>query len=396
MIPYLVSGRMKHAPIAVLLLTFFVACLPLRAQDNRFVVFQDGKHGYINEKGVVVIPASLDETHVILFSEGMASFAMEDPNSSASFPFIDSNGVPHLSRPEKWGFIDVSGHVVIRPDFDDVGSFSEGLAAVGVDTDKDRHGCFNCDKGRLWGFVDKQGKLVAMPQYRLVGRFSEGLAPVQDDNQKWGYINSRGDVVIPFAFDFGDEFSDGLAMVRVGEASGYIDPQGAFVIQPAFSVAGRFSGGLAAVRKGGKTGPLVLGSQGGAWSFIGKDGTTKIKLPTNVETARGFSEGLAAVENQDGHCGYVNASGAFVVRAQYVGCEDFSEGLADVAIGSATGEQWLYIKKTGQVALKVPYWEVHPFKDGLALVEEGQEGPQQKFGYIDKSGKEVWKPRPAL
>ena len=67
-----------------------------------------------------------------------------------------------------------------RTEYDDVGSFSEGLAWVGKD-------------GK-YGFVDKQGKLVIPLDYGNAGSFSEGLALVEK-NRKLGFIDKKGNVV---------------------------------------------------------------------------------------------------------------------------------------------------------------------------------------------------------
>lgn len=64
----------------------------------------------------------------------------------------------------KYGFIDHSGQMVIPPTFEEVGSFSEGLAPVRV--------------GELWGYIGKNGQIAIEPQYLKVRPFSEGRAAV--------------------------------------------------------------------------------------------------------------------------------------------------------------------------------------------------------------------------
>src|SRR5438270_4485095 len=51
---------------------------------------------------------------------------------------------------DRWGYIDKGGKMVINPQFDRAGSFSEGLAEVRL--------------GR-WGYVDGSGKIVINPQF---------------------------------------------------------------------------------------------------------------------------------------------------------------------------------------------------------------------------------------
>jgi hypothetical protein len=374
------------------LVLFVLACSPaLRAQASRFVVFGNGKHGYINQNGKLVIPINLEGTYSIPFSDGLAQFAEEAKPKPAKLPYVDKNGQLRIFPEGKWGFIGTDGAIVIVPKFDAVQAFSEGLAGVAFDTAQTRHNCTDCDPNQHWGFIDKQGKMVIQPQYHSVRPFAEGLAAVQNDSGKWGYIDSKGEVVIPFSFKVARGFSEGLAPAALSDQIGFIDKKGRFAVKPQFSAVNGFSEGFAAVRTGGKTGFMILGPASGKWSFIGKDGKKGIDLPHKTEQARDFSEGLAIIEIH-GHCGYINTTGAFVIPPRFSACEDFSEGLANVF-----GEgKWQYVDKRGRVILTVPYWGVDPFKNGLAAIEDGAVGPEQGFGYIDTHGNLIWNPRPAL
>src|ERR1700690_4352119 len=377
---------------AVAFLIAIAALSPvLRAQDNRFEVFEGGKYGYINQEGALVIPIELEGNYALQFSEGRARFAETVKPVPTKYPYVDRKGKLRLFREEKWGFIDLSGVIAVAPRFDAVQDYSAGLAGVTFDTERTSHGCTDCDLNQHWGFIDKQGRMVVGPQYHSVRPFSEGLAAVQNDAGRWGYIDTRGEVVIPFLFETARSFHEGVAVVAVGRDAGYIDKRGVFVVKPRFAVADDFSGGLAAVRLGGKTGYMVIGPAGGRWAFIGTDGKKKFELPTDVETAHDFAEGLAVIE-AGGHCGYIDASGAVAIPLKFSFCGDFSEGLADVGQNGRS----LYIDRKGHIAIVVPYAGTHPFKNGLAAFDEGTGGPGQKTWYTDKHGNEVWKNRPAL
>lgn len=80
-------------------------------------------------------------------------------------------------RDKKYGFVDRNDNVVIRVMYDDARDFSEGLAAVSVDSE--------------WGFVDKTGNMVIAPQYEYVGDFKNGDAYVSMGSY-YGYINKQG------------------------------------------------------------------------------------------------------------------------------------------------------------------------------------------------------------
>ena len=65
----------------------------------------------------------------------------------------------------KWGYIDTTGAIVIKPQFDEAKRFSEELAIV--------------RDGGKYGYIDKRGKYIIKPQFEAAGRFSEGVASVK-------------------------------------------------------------------------------------------------------------------------------------------------------------------------------------------------------------------------
>ena len=248
-------------------------------------VSKDGKCGYIDGSGQMVIPASFDDAYE--FSEGLAAVGFGDWNTC------------------KYGFIDQAGQMVIQPVYDDVNftGFSEGLAAV--------------KKGELWGFIDKTGKEVIPPAYDYVYSFSEGLAMVRVgdyENEKCGFIDKTGKIVLPLEYDdFNGAFSEGLTWMRKGDKSGYIDKTGKMVIPcNTADFFGRFSEGIAGVQdeKGtyyiDKTGKVLFRTDG-FWGQI-------------IST---FECGLAAMERfQDVEPGYwdrtfINKNGEEIFSEYY-------------------------------------------------------------------------------
>lgn len=55
----------------------------------------------------------------------------------------------HIRKNSRYGFIDKTGKIVIKPEFDYVGPFSEGLAVVWI--------------GNKYGYIDKTGKYIWKP-----------------------------------------------------------------------------------------------------------------------------------------------------------------------------------------------------------------------------------------
>lgn len=156
-----------------------------------FPVKQNGKVGYIDSSGKIVINPQFDDGKE--FYEDLAQVVISG----------------------KVGFIDKSGKLAISPQFSDASMFSEGLAFVQVD-----------DK---IGVIDKTGKFVVNPQfdsYKPIdfAKFSDGVAPVRVE-KKIGYIDTTGKIIINPQFLSGNSFSEGLAHVTIGgrDDEGYLN-----------------------------------------------------------------------------------------------------------------------------------------------------------------------------
>lgn len=93
--------------------------------------------------------------------------------------------------------------------------------------------------------------------------------------------------------------------------------------------------------------------------------------------------------------GFIDRSGKVVIKPQWSGANDFSEGLAVVAVDSPRYKEG-YIDATGKLVIEAKFDEAGDFEDGLALVGVGEFGlhdsGDHKFGFIDKNGNWVIAP----
>jgi hypothetical protein len=330
-----------------------------------FPIQKDGKRGYIDKSGKVVVKPSLPMNLAV----GENSIVDLDGKCSSN-EFSDSIKVPPQSKKaanfqeglipievnSKCGFIDNQGKVAILPKFDDASFFSEGLAAVKI--------------GNKYGYIDKNGRVVINPQFATARSFADGLASVTIGN-KFGYIDRNGQLVINPQFEWAGDFYDGLAAVKVGDKYGYIDRTGKMAIDPKFDSFWHFSEGLAAVKMDDK------------WGYIDK--TDKFIIEPQFARIDPFSEGVAAActETSGNTCGYIDRSGKFVINPQFTSNSYFSEGLAAVSVD----KQWGYVDKYGKFIINPQFDWAGDFNAELALVKVGD-----KWGYIDKYGKFIWQP----
>ena len=132
--------------------------------------------------------------------------------------------------------------------------------------------------------------------------------------------------------------------------------------------------------------PFKLGDK---WGYVNLKGEYVIN--PQFANADYFRDGLAMVQNMDEQYGYIDKKGTFQIAAQYKSATPFSDGLAFVV---SEGGHPTCIDKSGAVKFTLEQAErVFPFSEGLALFCIGDAKMNYKYGYIDKSGKEVVKPQ---
>lgn len=193
---------------------------------------KDGKYGYINKRGQMVVP------QVYWYVE---------PGKS-----IDSHqGVIPVNASKttsaSWTFIDHHNRPLFQKQFQNARQVSENLAPVCVATD---------EHSKRWGFINKEGSFVIPPEYLDATSFSEGLSVVEIANpdnsaRRYTYIDHKNQRLTQ-EFSQARQFSQGLASVSSDAQEqffGYINKEGNFVISPRFIQANKFSDGLAFTKR---------------------------------------------------------------------------------------------------------------------------------------------------
>lgn len=288
----------------------------------------------------------------LLLVEGRNGKATPLPTGFSRLAWQSQVGWLHLGAAGNWVVADFKGAYKSSPaKYAQVMAFTDGLAAVqAADT-------------RKWGFVDLTGRLVVPTKWvGVINGFEQGAAMVQSQDRRT-VIDRTGRELVSVGEDerTGFPFSDGLMAVpdphaKAGAADarlwGYIDLKGKMQIRPQFAATGRFREGLAPVKFGTK------------WGVIDRDG--KIVVQAQFDDCSEFSEGFAAVQSK-AKWGFINKTGNVVIPCVYEQVGLFSEGLAVVEVGGKYG----FIDTTGRVALPPAYDVVSPFRHGVALTNNG-------------------------
>ena len=350
--------------------------------DNWFPVMVNGKAGYIDRTGKIVLEPKYDGASY--FSEGLARV-------SVGRDTIITEGFSQ-------GYIDETGKVVIAPQWDVVSHFSEGLAAVGYDQTKQAFKLGNktfytsaSHTWYRWGFIDKTGNLVIEPKFSEISEFRDGIAvaaiPIMSE-WKYGFIDRTGNWVLSPKFDHAKQFSEGLARVFVNGKYGYIDRLGNLTIPAKYSSARDFSEGLACVKLGGdviKPKGVSVTRNNADYAFV--DTAGKVKFKVGKGECESFSEGLARVSVGPRHR-VIDKIGKFVFDPSLEVWSNFKYGLARVYLA---GNEIGIIDKSGKITIRKPFGMADDFYRGLAEVCESYDFGA-KCGYINKEGEIVWQP----
>lgn len=146
------------------------------AAVKRYPVCEGGRWGYIDDRGQIAIPMQFLAADV--FSEGLADVTLVHEHNE------------HGIR----AFIDTSGEIVIGPGPPQDGyrgyeswrrSFAAGSRSWWTWSDfHDGLARFYDDRACRWGYMDTTGKLTIRPKYTDSSDFSEGLARVSDDENR--------------------------------------------------------------------------------------------------------------------------------------------------------------------------------------------------------------------
>ncbi len=267
--------------------------------DGLAVVNRGPKCGYIDKKGIEVIPIMYDTCYN--FADGAAKVEirgesyngwmlinqfgkMLDLVSQAQDDFSEGLSVEIFGKwaknPNGKAVVSLNGYV-----FED--SYSEGLACV-------RDGKKGTASGN--GFVDKTGHLVFWSPYNCRDGFYSGLASMRTNSGdvRYGFIDKKGKVVIPFKYKNSLPFMGDFAIVQDQDGWMTIDHKGQKIASLNFDDFGPPHDGLIPVGKDGKwgfadkTGKIIIAlkydnagfigglplvSLNGKTFFLGKDGT---------------------------------------------------------------------------------------------------------------------------
>lgn len=313
----------------------------------------DGKYGYLNKSGKVVIPFVFD--YASSFLNGVAEVEKRnkkyriDKNGNeiaqaafeyGAYGYVEGDysndfhdGRAIVFKDSKYGAVNMNREIVIPLEYEELYSFSDSVA-------------WATKGGGQWVALDVNGSVLFTLNhvFEQPMPFSEGLAVVtmvSNNHFKLGFINKKGDMVTTISEGESpkwraESFNEGLAPVYKEEGGGYIDMTGQIVI------------------------------------------------PTKYNRVTSFHNGFARVQNKDYKWGVINKNGEIVLPCVY---EEFSNN-AEGLIKAKKNAKYGWLNSNYEVVIPIKYDVANDFSDGLALVELFNVGQ----GFVDKYGNSTFNP----
>lgn len=333
---------------------------PFLSVGKLWPVKTNGKWGYVNRNGQVVIEPRFSSAHP--FRGGLARVSFDPPRGGT----MAGVRLPDIYGP--YGFIDDTGTLIVEAIYSDVGDFTGGLAVV--------HG-YN-----EWFFVDETGKEIRAPwmaQWEpnpVWARYSPrsadvectvfgGVAQLRNSNREVRLI-SLSESVAGKTVLRGRDYTQvsltpaGIIMSLEGYKRQYFDYSGNQMSETVFLEKDRWwddpfvpdclNFGLESAKPNN-------------CRFRSRDYPPSELTPRKYDYAGYFHEQRAVVV-ENGKWGFIAPDGSYVVRPSFDYARGYDGGLAVVYVG------------------------VNP------IFDEDWAGhlPAAKIGYVDWDGKMVWRP----
>jgi tetratricopeptide (TPR) repeat protein len=250
---------------------------------------------------------------------------------------------------DKWGYINSSGKVLLRAQYDTATVFDTKYDLAVVSNDGQYYAITS--DGDKYGVDDG----TAYPQMTDVKTMTIGRI-VGQRNGTYSYYNYDFEPIAEnYQFDEITSNSCGVAAVRKGDKWGIITDSGATVVDFVLddvainSYDCVFVDGIAMVK------------ENGSWHMIDTQGNT-VGTATFADAKAPESSGYIAVSDTNGRWGFIDREGNQVIEYTYFDAYSFSNGLAAVQ----TAVEWGYISERNELVIDSLFEWAKPFHNGTS------------------------------
>ena len=276
-------------------------------------------------------------------------------------------GIP-AKKGNKWGYINLCGDFIVRPDFIEVTPFTDSMAAVFLSS------------GR-WRYIDKSANAHFECGPQDVYQFSFGRKRIDKEAGfefvkagKYGYCDKNGTIVIPPVFIYAaEEFSENRSSVQSSNTKyGIIDVNGSYVVDPMYTWIGHYSDGRAVARIDDNDWEVLDLDGRVVWSCAAID----VSSPRCGYIKKKFISGL---------CGLLDVDGKEIISDSFFDISYWSKDSGIATVQGVNGKYGAVDIKNGKQIIDCIYESDFHFDGNLAYIQlrDGE-------GYINRTGKLVY------
>jgi hypothetical protein len=221
----------------------------------------------------------------------LEKFLAENPNFPLKKSILKELELNNLfllpyQKDDLFAFIDTNAKIIIKPEFDAVTPFTEGLSVV--------------NKNDSVYFINKENTNPFDQFFAEAYSFNNGIAPVKY-GKKWCFINRQGQIISAL-YDEINEISNNFYTVKVDGKYGALDNFAQTIIEPRFEELGDFKNDFAYYRSEGKSG------------FVSKDGYVH---KAEFDWLSDFDTDKIAIVKIRNSYGLINATGTIILDTKY-------------------------------------------------------------------------------
>ena len=408
----IINIERKMRKIIVFLLLFALQLFPcsVLAQGNGLYEFigKNGKYGFMDKTGEVIISAKYIRVWYPEFSEGLA-FVSKKQSANGEFTWICidtlgkkvfslgrnypeksfSEGYAVISDYENYWFVNKSGKRVFSKKFKDACVFTNGFARVSDEECGYSSSYFIDKKGERakhlplggsifnngisycgWKLIDTLGNVLIDSIHEWTGASYEFLKVRRND--KWGFIDRKGNIIIDFQYEQ-DRRREFDMVLKLNTDSLDALPKARY------RNVGFFYEDLASIQKDSLFGFINLKNE--------------MVIEPIFKGVRYFSEGLAGATLDGKKWGFINKEGEFVIDPQYFFVDAFENGICGVLLTDEPVYMNDYhlnaiINKNDEILYKADMHSYLGFRGELIKYYDWGDF-SGKIHYLDKSGKPV-------
>lgn len=382
------------------------------SQGNGLYEFRgdDGKYGFMDKTGKVIIKPKYNRVRYPGFSEGLVFVSEEQASNgddlwicidttgkivfelgkkcSPSHSFNDGYAVIYNWYKDAYWFVDKSGKKVFNKNFGEACYFTNGYAKVS-DKKYDHSNSYFIDRNGMQAknilcngsifingisfchkkLIDTLGNVLIDSIDEWTGNDYEFLKVKR--NGKWGFVDQKGNIIIDFIYtEDRKRFLDQVKHLNTDSLDA--------IPKETYRNVGFFNEGFASIMKDSLYGFINIKNE--------------IAIEPIFKGVKYFSEGMAGATIDGILWGFINTKGEFVIQPQFYYVDTFEHGICGVLLEKREniliiGDYHLdaIINKKGEILSK---YEMHSYRgfqgDLIQFYDYGDFGG--RIHYLDKNG----------